>query len=279
MNYGVSLPNKGIYSDINIVVEMAQAAEVAGWDGFYLWDHVAGPAKTPFVDPWICMAAIAAKTKKMRLGIMVTPLSRRRPWKVAREIVALDHLSGGRMTLGVGLGYFKNKEFKEFGEEFDPIIRADMLDESLEIISGLQSGEKYSYAGEHYQITGTVFRPAPLQQPRIPVWVAGMWPNKRPFRRAARLNGVIPMGKGSGYASLSPAELRAIKAFILKNRVSDAPFDYCLGGQTKGASLVEDRSIIAPYQQEGLTWWIESIPPTKMSFKQARERIRTGPPR
>ena len=279
MKFGVSVPNKGIYSDINLVVELAQIAEGADWDGFYLWDHVAGPAKTPFVDPWICMAAIAARTRKMRLGIMVTPLSRRRPWKVAREIVALDHLSTGRMVLGVGLGYFKNKEFKEFGEESDPIIRGDMLDEGLEIIAGLQSGEEFSYQGNHYQITGTVFRPKPVQHPRIPVWVGGMWPNKRPFRRAARWNGVIPMGKGSGYASLSPAELRAIKEFIIKNRVSEEPFDYCLGGQTKGESLSEDKSIIAPYQLEGLTWWIESIPPTKMSLKQVQKRIRTGPPR
>ena len=279
MRYGLSVPNKGIYSDINLVIELAQMAELADWDGFYLWDHVAGPAKTPFVDPWICMAAIAAKTQRMRLGVMVTPLSRRRPWKVAREIVALDHLSEGRMTLGVGLGYFRNKEFKEFGEEFEPKIRGDMLDEGLDIIAGLLDGDKFHYAGTHYQISGTVFRPTPIQSPRIPVWVAGMWPNKRPFRRAARWDGVIPMGKGKGFASLSPAEIREIKAFIMKRRVNDESFDFCLGGQTRGESLSEDKSIIAPYQREGLTWWIEGIPPTLMSLKQARNRIRVGPPR
>ncbi len=279
MRFGLSIPNKGIYSDIHLVLELAQMAEEAGWDGFYIWDHVAGPARTPFLDPWICMAAIAAKTQNMRLGVMVTPLSRRRPWKVAREIVALDRLSEGRMTLGVGLGYFKQKEFKEFGEEFDPKVRGDMLDEGLEVIAGLQSGEKYSFDGEHYQISGTVFRPTPVQSPRIPVWVGGMWPNKRPFRRAARWDGVLPMGKGRGYISLSPAEFREIKAFIVKHRSSDEPFDYCLGGQTSGENLAEDKSILAPYQHEGLTWWIESIPPTRMSLKQARDRIRVGPPR
>jgi alkanesulfonate monooxygenase SsuD/methylene tetrahydromethanopterin reductase-like flavin-dependent oxidoreductase (luciferase family) len=149
MKFGLSIPNKGIYSDIHLVVELAQMAEEANWDGFYLWDHVAGPARTPFVDPWICLAAIAVQTRKMRLGALVTPLSRRRPWKVAREIVALDRLSEGRMVLGVGLGYFKNKEFKEFGEVDDSKIRGDMLDEGLEILAGLQSGEKFSYEGEH----------------------------------------------------------------------------------------------------------------------------------
>ena len=279
MKFGLSVPNKGIFSDINLVVELAHIAEEAHWDGFYLWDHVAGPARTPFVDPWICMAAIAAMTQKIRLGVMVTPLSRRRPWKVAREIVALDHLSEGRMILGVGLGYFKNKEFKEFGEVFDPKTRGDMLDEGLDIVAGLQSGNEFSYEGKHYLISGTVFRTTPVQYPRIPVWVGGMWPNKRPFRRAARWDGVIPMGKGSGYASLSPTDIREIKEFIMKNRMRDEPFDYCLGGQTRGESLSKDKAIIAPYQHVGLTWWIESIPPTKMSLKQAQNRIRIGPPR
>ena len=279
MKFGLSIPNKGIYSDIHLIVELAQMAEEAKWDGFYLWDHVAGPARTPFIDPWICMAAVAVQTRNMRLGVMVTPLSRRRPWKVAREIVALDRLSEGRMLLGVGLGYFRNKEFKEFGEVDDPKVRGDMLDEGLEIIAGLQSGEKYCFQGEHYQVAGTVFRPIPIQSPRIPVWVAGMWPNKRPFRRAARWDGVIPMGKGKGYASLSPADIREIKAFIMKHRKRDEPFDLCLGGQTTGESLAEDRSMIAPYQAEGLTWWIESIPPTQLSLKQAQKRIRVGPPR
>lgn len=278
MKYGLSLPNKGIYSDINLISELAQFAEEANWDGFFLWDHVAGPAKTPFIDPWVCMAAVALITQKMRLGIMVTPLSRRRPWKVAREIVALDHLSRGRIILGVGLGYFTNKEFKDFGEVYNPILRGEMLDEGLEIIAGLQSGKLFSYAGKHYKITGTVFKPPPVQSPRIPVWVGGMWPNKPPFRRAARWNGVIPMGKGKGYIPLTPSEIREIKEYILKHRSNDEPYDYCLGGRTEGKSISLDRSVIQPYQDAGLTWWIEGIPPTGMSLKQAIKRIRIGPP-
>jgi alkanesulfonate monooxygenase SsuD/methylene tetrahydromethanopterin reductase-like flavin-dependent oxidoreductase (luciferase family) len=132
------------------------------------------------------MSAIASQTSKMRLGILVTPLSRRRPWKVAREIVTLDHLSHGRMVLGVGLGDFREKEFENFGEVSDQIERGEMLDEGLDIINGLQSGEVFRYTGKHYRIGRTVFTPKPVQLPRVPVWVAGKWPNKKPFRRAAQ---------------------------------------------------------------------------------------------
>jgi len=278
MKFGLSIPNKGQYSDINLLIEIAQQAEEVGWQGFFLWDHVAGPARIPYVDPWISISAVAALTSKIRLGIMVTPLPRRRPWKVAREIVALDILSKGRIILGVGLGYFTSKEFKEFGEVSDHRIRGEMLDESLKIIAALQKGERFSFDGKHYQITGTTFRPTPIQKPRIPVWVAGTWPNKPPFRRAARWEGVIPGAKGKGFSPLSPAEFIEMRDYTLRYRSLETPFDFCLGGQTPGKNIEEDKSIIKPYQDAGLTWWIESIPPTGMSIKQAMTRIRNGPP-
>jgi hypothetical protein len=279
MKFGLSVPNKGNYSDINLLIEIAQLAEEAGWDGYFLWDHVAGPAKVQFVDPWISISAIATLTTKMRLGIMVTPLPRRRPWKVAREIVALDSLSKGRMILGVGLGYFTTKEFEEFGEVSDPRVRGEMLDEALEIIVNLQTGEPVSFVGKHYQISGTVFLPVPLQRPHVPVWVGGVWPNKPPFRRAARWNGVIPLAKGKGYAPLNIAEFNRMKEYTLQHRTLETPFDFCLGGRTEGKNLAKDKSIIHPYQDAGLTWWLESIPPTGLSVKRAIERVRVGPPR
>jgi hypothetical protein len=279
MKFGLSIPNKGKYSDINLLVEIAQLAEEAGWEGYFLWDHVAGPGRTQFVDPWISIAAVAATTSKMRLGIMVTPLSRRRPWKVAREIVALDHLSRGRVVLGVGLGYFTTKEFKEFGEVSDQRVRGEMLDEALDIITNLQRGERVSFNGKHYQITGTVFRPAPIQSPYVPVWVAGVWPNKPPFRRAARYDGVIPGAKGKGYAPLDLAEFIEMREYVIRHRTLETPFDFCLGGRTPGVNPTEDKSIIRPYEDAGLTWWIESIPPSGMSVKQAMARIRIGPPK
>ena len=145
MKHGLSLPNKGDYSDIHRLVELATLAEESGWDGFFLWDHIASGIG-PHVDPWIATAAIAAHTSKIRLGLLITPLSRRRPWKVAREIVSLDHLSGGRMVLGAGLGDFREKEFRSFGEVVDPHTRGQMLDEALEIVTGLQSGQRFSYS-------------------------------------------------------------------------------------------------------------------------------------
>ena len=149
MQFGISMPNHDDYGDIMRIVEFATLAESAEWDGFFLWDHISRGIADQ-IDPWITMGAIAAQTERIRLGLMVTPLSRRRPLKVAREIVTLDQLSNGRMVLGVGLGDFKGKEFESFGEVSDPLTRGDMLDESLEIINGLQSGETYRFNGKHY---------------------------------------------------------------------------------------------------------------------------------
>jgi alkanesulfonate monooxygenase SsuD/methylene tetrahydromethanopterin reductase-like flavin-dependent oxidoreductase (luciferase family) len=163
-----------------LLAELATAAEARGWDGFFLWDHVAYRAPVRAVsDPWVAMAAIACATERIRIGPLVTPLSRRRVQKLARETVTLDRLSGGRLTLGVGLGVEDNGELEPFGEAVDPRERARLLDAGLERLAELWAGE---------------FLPPPLQQPRIPVWVASRWPNRRPLRRAARWDGLFPIG-------------------------------------------------------------------------------------
>jgi alkanesulfonate monooxygenase SsuD/methylene tetrahydromethanopterin reductase-like flavin-dependent oxidoreductase (luciferase family) len=146
---------------------VAHEAEAAGWEGFFNWDHIKWPAQDPTADPWVTLAAMAMRTERIRLGTMATSLSRRRPWKLARETVMLDHPSGGRPILGVGLGYFPNEEFEAFGEESDPKIRAVKLDEGLEVLTGLWSGEPFSYAGMQYQVKNVCFTP-PVQRPRIP---------------------------------------------------------------------------------------------------------------
>ena len=148
MKYGINIPNFGWFGDIDTLVEIAVEVEENGWDGFFLWDHLLvfkqEDMVLPFVDPWIALAAIACSTKKLRLGPLITPIPRRRPWKVAREAVSVDHLSKGRMILGVGLGAPPETEFDYFGEESDVKIRAEMLDEGLDIITGLWSGEPFS---------------------------------------------------------------------------------------------------------------------------------------
>ena len=192
MRYGISVPNFGIPAHL---VELGHATEHAGWDGFFLWDHMLVDADDPFPinDPWVVLGAIAQTTERVRLGTLVTPVARRRPWKLARETVTLDHLSGGRAVLGVGLGEPGDAEFGAFGEPTDDRFRAERLDEGLEVLFGLWSGERFSFKGEHLTVDGATFLPRPVQSPRIPVWVAVVWPNRGPLRHAARCDGVAPI--------------------------------------------------------------------------------------
>jgi alkanesulfonate monooxygenase SsuD/methylene tetrahydromethanopterin reductase-like flavin-dependent oxidoreductase (luciferase family) len=220
---------------------------------------------------------MAMRTERIRLGTLVTALPRRRPWKLARETLTLDQLSGGRLILGVGLGYFANEEFAAFGEETDAKIRAAQLDEGLDVLTGLWSGEPFSYDGTQYQVKNVCFTP-PVQRPRIPIWVAGTWPLKAPFRRAARWDGVVPIGRDFE-KPLTPAEIRDIAAYIKEHRVSKEPFEIVRGGQTPGRDTAEDAAIVAPYAEAGLTWWLETRLPWLSSLVEVRERIRKGPPR
>lgn len=277
MRFGLMLPNKGrVYGDVNLLVELACTAEQAGWEGFFLWDHIGGGGDAPTMDPWICLGAIASRTQSMRLGTMVTPLSRRRPWKVAREIVTLDHLSRGRVVLGVGIGDMVNKDFKAFGEVGSPRVRAQMLDEGLEIIAGLQSGEPFQYAGKHYQVSDAMFKPPALQSPRVPIWVAAHWPFKRPLQRAARWDGVLPRQWSAG--PITPQVIREIAAYIAQHRTADTPFDIIKYGLTEGKNLAQERAHVKEFSTAGATWWIEEIYAGRGSLTQVQQRIATGPP-
>jgi alkanesulfonate monooxygenase SsuD/methylene tetrahydromethanopterin reductase-like flavin-dependent oxidoreductase (luciferase family) len=282
MNFGIDVPNHNAYSDPRLLVQLACEAEAAGWDGFFVWDHLVrwNDRRIPLADPWIALAAIAVKTERICLGPMVTPLTRRRPWKLARETVTLDHLSAGRLVLGIGLGARSDAEFKAFGDEGDPKVRAAMLDEGLAVLAGLWSGETFSYRGEYYQIEETQFRPGPVQFPRIPIWVAGTWPNKRPFRRAARWDGVFPLGVGQGQLDMvTPNVMTEIATYVMEHRTDDAPFDIVHSGITPGDSATEDAQIVAPYAALGVTWWLENINPERGSFQKMRRRVRSGPPK
>jgi alkanesulfonate monooxygenase SsuD/methylene tetrahydromethanopterin reductase-like flavin-dependent oxidoreductase (luciferase family) len=277
MRYAVDLPQFGPYANPLLLSELAREAEDAGWDGFFLWDHIQVGWPDAVADPWIALSAIASVTKRILLGPMVTPLPRRNPWKVAREAVTLDHLSGGRLVLGVGLGADIFGELSTFHLPLNDKTRAEMLDESLLILLGLWSGEKFSFVGKHYHVRETQFLPKPVQQPRIPIWTAGTWPRKAPFRRAARFEGVIPIG-GDIEKPLSPGDVRDILAFIREHRTTDAPFDVILAGDTSG-DRERDRAIVGPYEEAGATWWFEAPLPWKTPLEKVRERIRRGPPR
>jgi alkanesulfonate monooxygenase SsuD/methylene tetrahydromethanopterin reductase-like flavin-dependent oxidoreductase (luciferase family) len=231
------------------VAELASRAEQLGWDGFFLWDHIVyRPPVQAVADPWIALAAIACRTERLRIGPLVTPLARRRVQKLARETVTLDRLSGGRLTLGVGLGGDQNGEFSSFGDPAEPRDRARILDSGLDRLTELWAGE---------------FQPGPVQQPRIPVWVAGRWPNRRPLRRAAQWDGFFPIDmEGPDDLATFASELRDLRADRTK------PFDLVAeippGGDPE------------PWEAAGATWVLTSIdsPPP---LDEVRAAIESGP--
>lgn len=278
MKFGINIPNYGAFSDPKVLVQLARETEDAGWDGIFLWDHIHwGEFVTPTADPWIALAAMAAETKRIVLGPMVTPLPRRRPWKVAREAVTLDHLSDGRFILGVGLGGWEKHEFAMLGEASDAKIRGEQLDEALDIITGLWRGEPFSYQGKHYHIDNIQFLPTPMQTPRIPIWVAGTWSKKRAaFRRAARFDGVFPMAERMDY--ISTDQVRDMVAYIKQYRTTDAPFDVVIWHATTGTDANADTERIRAYTDAGVTWWQEDCSLWRWSLKESRDRIRLGPP-
>src|SRR5215831_15042054 len=238
MRYGVYVPNFGPYGNALMLADLAYEAEEAGWDGFFLWDQVSKSTLTPnvdpMVDPWVALAAIALRTRIIRMGTLVTPLPRRRPWMVARETVSLDHLSAGRLIFGVGSGggYY---DFEAMGEASDAKTLAAQLDEGLEVLMGLWSGEPYRYEGMFYQIKEAQFLPRPVQSPRIPIWVAGMWPVKAPLRRAAGFDGVVPIGRDLPLtAMLSPEETQEIVRYVVSQPEYTTPFEVVHSGITAG---------------------------------------------
>jgi alkanesulfonate monooxygenase SsuD/methylene tetrahydromethanopterin reductase-like flavin-dependent oxidoreductase (luciferase family) len=274
MRFGVHLPNFGPVGDPNLLASLAAEVESSGWDGFFLWDHILGDSqwREPMVDPWIALAAVASATRWIRLGALVTAVPRRRPWHLARETTTLDHLSGGRLVVGVGLGFPASAEFEHFGEDGDPRRRASRLDEGLAILEGLWSGEPFSFDGHEYHVGETVFLPTPVQRPRPPVWVAAHWPNRAPLRRAARWDGVFPEHAGGG--RLSPSELADLLDYVRQHRETTDPFDAVIAG--KSADLPD--TDFAAYAAAGATWWLESIQP-KDVLTEVRQRIAAGPQR
>jgi alkanesulfonate monooxygenase SsuD/methylene tetrahydromethanopterin reductase-like flavin-dependent oxidoreductase (luciferase family) len=279
-NFAIGIPNLREYADPRLLVELARESEAAGWDAFFVWDHMAaGDGGAPATDPWIALAGIAVATERIKLGALITPLARRRPWKVARETVALDLLSDGRLVVGVGLGAHAEEEFAAFGEDPDPKVRAAKLDEGLDVLLGLWSGQPLDYEGEHLQVHGAQFTPVALQRPRIPVWVGGTWPNRRPFRRAARFDGVFPTSVGVGHAEMmDPAELGAIVRYVAEHRESDRPFEVAYEAQSGGVDRAADADKVARYAAEGLTWWVEKLGWFRGDVAATRARIAAGPP-
>lgn len=281
MKYGLSFPNGGPCGDARTLGELACLAEDSGWDGVFLEDYIVwqGHQDVPTYDPWIALAAMAMQTKRIRLGTMVTPPSRRRPWKLAREAVTLDHLSGGRVILGVGLGDTNTTmdvSFSPFGEVTDDKKRAKMVNESLEILDGLWSGEPFSFHGEYFHIDEVTFLPRPIQQPRIPIWIGGVYRKLGAMQRAARWDGACLYKLTNG--DFTPDEIRDIKSYVEQHRsVQTGAYDIASGGRSRDEDWDKDRALIKSLGEAGMTWWVEYAPPEIGGIEEVRAYTARGP--
>jgi len=255
--------------DPRTAADLAAEAEAAGWDGAFYWDAIAIPAITETYDPWVVMAAMAMRTERVTLGAILSPPSRRRPWKLARETMTLDRLSNGRLVVPVGLGALDDLAFGNVGEPTDARTRAEMLDESLAILEGLWSGEPFGFEGSHYRFEPMTFRPTPIQKPRIPIWVAGVWPKERSVARALRFDGILP-------ETSDPEQIRALAERVVRERPG-VPFDIVVEGKTPDDPALAGAAI-APLAEAGATWWTEADW-SDPAVGKLRRRIAAGPPR
>ena len=274
MKFGVIITGGPVHGQ----VAAAQAAEQAGWDGVFTWDGIHVGDEIEVHDPWALLAAFAMVTDRVRLGAIIHPLPRRKPWEVARQSVTVDRLSDGRLVLPVGLGALDDAGFGRVGEVTDRRTRAERLDESLEILTGLWTGEPFGYSGRHYRFEPMAFRPTPIQQPRIPTWVVGVWPSERSMNRVARYDGLLPSVRAADGSLDGPIPLDALSEMRawLDERSGERTIEIVLEGTTEpgdaGAATVQ------PYAEAGATWWLEADW-SSFDITATRKRIEAGPPR
>jgi alkanesulfonate monooxygenase SsuD/methylene tetrahydromethanopterin reductase-like flavin-dependent oxidoreductase (luciferase family) len=273
----IAVPNFG--EEPAGLIELGVAVEEAGFDGFFVWDHIVfsnrgdGP---PIIDPWLVLAVVAARTSRIKLGTMITPVPRRRPWQLARQTASLDRLSGGRLILGVGIGSPAYGDFGIFHEPSGDRVRADLLDEGLEVLNGLWSGELFSYAGRHFTVDPVRFTPAPVQRPRVPVWVGGVLPAARPIARAARWDGVVPIRFAQrSLIRPSVADIADVRERVTASRGSADGYDVVVWAEV-ATQPGEVPALAAPYQAAGATWWIETAKPEPEWWEGVTRRVAGG---
>jgi len=274
MRYGIVTANLDDYADPRVAVSLARAAEAAGWEAFFIWDHLGFVRGVPSGDPWVILSAVAASTTHLKLGFAVTPLARRRPHIVANALASLDLLSVGRTIFGAGLGGVP-EEFTAFDEPGDAKHRAAMLDEGLEILDGLWSGETVTHRGPHYAVEGISLAPLPLQRPRIPIWIGGE--GAPALRRAARWDGWLAPATshdGSPTMAKSPERIAEMVATIRRHRTTSAPFEVAIDGYSEVGDPTSPRA----YGAAGATWWLESIHGRRGTLGEMMARVKAGPP-
>jgi hypothetical protein len=273
MKYGIALP----YTTPRLVARLAQLAEESGWDGCFLGDAIWCE------DPMIALAAAAMTTHRVRLGTMITPAPLRIPWKLASESLALDHLSEGRLTLGLGSGAVWMGWHAFPDEASDTKIRAGMLDETIDILTLLYQRKQFDYDGRHYHLKLTqldiqYYPPRPVQQPRVPLWCVGIWPRKKSMERVLKCDGIIAEKRepANRQGDVLADDIREIKAYVDANRTLDTPFDIVLNGKVADLDRSQLQDKLLPLSEAGATWWIEGL--WEDSEESAIARIRRGPP-
>ena len=264
MRYGLLVANVGTYSDPRTVLRLAETAEAAGWEAILVWDHLAFVWGPPAADPWVTLAAVGTATSRLRIGTGITPVPRRRPQVLAQTVATLDVLTEGRVVFGAGLGGVPS-EFSAFGENDDPHVRADQLDEGLDLLRRLWAGERLEHRGRHYTVAGVTLAPLPLQQP-LPIWIGGN--SRRALARAARFDGWFADSSDPQGMTISPDELAERITSIGR---SDG-FDVVVHGYS-------DRADPSAYSREGATWWLEDIHDMRGSFDELLGVVSAGPPR
>ena len=273
MKYGIALP----YTNARTVAKLSQLAEESGWDGVFLGDAIWCE------DPMIALAAAAMVTTRVRLGTMITPVPLRIPWKLASESLALDHLSDGRLVLGLGAGAVW-MGWQAFPDEVtDNKSRAEMLDETIDILTLLYQRKQFDYDGKHYHLKLTQmdlmhYPPKPVQQPRVPLWCVGLWPRKSSMGRVLKCDGVIvekrsPENKPE---DVTAEDIREIKEYVSAKRTESAPFDIVLNGNVADLNRSQLQDKLLPLIEAGTTWWIDGL--WDATEEKAIERIRRGPP-
>jgi hypothetical protein len=272
MKYGLAFP----YNETRLVVDAARLAEEYGWDGCFLGDAIWCE------DPMIALAAAAMTTSRIKLGTMVIPVPLRKPWKIASESIALDRLSDGRLILGLGTGavWMGWQGFPD--EETGAKARAEMLDETIDILSQMDQREPFDYDGKHYQVKlarldREYYPPKPIHQPRIPLWAPLIWPQEKSKQLILKCDGLFAeKWSGGRPEEVTTQDIREMKAFVEANRTLTTPFDIVLGGSTVEYDPIQQWEKVRPFKEAGVTWWVEEL--WGAAKEKVIARIRQGPP-
>jgi alkanesulfonate monooxygenase SsuD/methylene tetrahydromethanopterin reductase-like flavin-dependent oxidoreductase (luciferase family) len=277
VQHAIDLSAVGAWGSPATLADLAALAERSGWDGVFVEDYVMYADGLDTYDPWVALAAIAMATERVRLGTLVTPLPRRRPWKVAAEAMSIDHLSGGRMILGVGSGDPTAADMMPVGEQPDARIRGQMLDEALDVIDALWRGDEVHHEGTYYRLDGVALHPCPVQRPRIPIWVGGQYLRRRPRERALRWDGsCLYRAEPPDWDDMTVDDAHELRRLASARPDGGRGFAIVIGGRRRRDDIAAERHYIASLAEAGVDWWNEWVPP-RTPVARVRELIGAGP--